>query len=374
MLSGGLDSSSIVAVAQEILREQGKGSLPTFSAVSVEDPEGPETTAIREVIRHTGVKGREIVPDEMAELGVETDEAIRHSDDPFDLLITLVPAAFSAASMEGCRTIMTGVDGDVCSGVSRRYLIYQFRSGNLISPWIEAAGLAFTSGDGWRYAADLLRFSILSAFRPEKTRENHREGWTRRILDSSPLSTEFAERIGLEERVAALYERELPWPEPPSLTHRHVHSLQSPIMTAALERYDRNAHRFSIELAHPFLDRRFVEFSLRLPIRQRARFGWSKWVLRKTTEGLLPRSARWRRENMTVNPEFARRGLVNGLGSGAFSSGALGGIQSLVSDEVFARATGAEAPSPTDYEGLFVSRTCRFLGRWRETRFPNRES
>jgi asparagine synthase (glutamine-hydrolysing) len=74
----------------------------------------------------------------------------------------------------------------------------------------------------------------------------------------------------------------------------------------ALLRYeDRNSMAFSIEARTPFLDYRLVEFGLALPFDQRIRGDWTKWALRKAMEGTLPDEITWRRDKLGYPTPFA---------------------------------------------------------------------
>jgi asparagine synthase (glutamine-hydrolysing) len=53
-----------------------------------------------------------------------------------------------------------------------------------------------------------------------------------------------------------------------------------------------------IEPRAPFLDYRVVEFALSLPPQYLIHDGWHKWLLRKATEDLLPQEVVWRRRKM----------------------------------------------------------------------------
>jgi asparagine synthase (glutamine-hydrolysing) len=50
-----------------------------------------------------------------------------------------------------------------------------------------------------------------------------------------------------------------------------------------------------MEVRYPFLHRPLAEFGLRLPVAERVRPGWSKWVLREAMRGILPETVRTRR-------------------------------------------------------------------------------
>ena len=67
----------------------------------------------------------------------------------------------------------------------------------------------------------------------------------------------------------------------------------------SLLRYeDRNSMAFSVESRVPFLDHRLVEFSIALKNEWKVRDGWSKYILRKAVEPLLPKEVVWRKNKM----------------------------------------------------------------------------
>ena len=58
---------------------------------------------------------------------------------------------------------------------------------------------------------------------------------------------------------------------------------------------DRNSMAHSLEVRHPFLDHRLVDFALSLPVEDKIKNGWTKYILRQAmTE--LPDPIRWRRD------------------------------------------------------------------------------
>ena len=58
---------------------------------------------------------------------------------------------------------------------------------------------------------------------------------------------------------------------------------------------DRNSMRHSIETRLPFLDYRLVELSLSMPLNFKIQNGWTKYILRKFIDDILPRSIVWRK-------------------------------------------------------------------------------
>ena len=61
---------------------------------------------------------------------------------------------------------------------------------------------------------------------------------------------------------------------------------------------DRNSMAFSIETRLPFLDFRLVERVFSLPLNYRIHKGWSKWILRQSLSHILPKEIAWRRTKL----------------------------------------------------------------------------
>ena len=61
---------------------------------------------------------------------------------------------------------------------------------------------------------------------------------------------------------------------------------------------DRNSMAFSVEARVPFLDYRLVDFVFGFCGDLRFRDGWTKWLLRRAVEPVVPREVVWRRDKM----------------------------------------------------------------------------
>lgn len=72
----------------------------------------------------------------------------------------------------------------------------------------------------------------------------------------------------------------------------------------ALAHYeDRNSMAHSIEVRHPFLDHRLVDFAVNLPLKQKVNKGWTKYILRQAMKE-LDAEIRWRKDKKGfVTPE-----------------------------------------------------------------------
>jgi asparagine synthase (glutamine-hydrolysing) len=74
-----------------------------------------------------------------------------------------------------------------------------------------------------------------------------------------------------------------------------------------METTDSMSSAFSIETRCPFLDRRLIEFSLAIPSDQKLAEGWTRLILRKAMEGILPPEVQWRVRKADLVYNFVRR-------------------------------------------------------------------
>jgi len=61
-----------------------------------------------------------------------------------------------------------------------------------------------------------------------------------------------------------------------------------------LESFEKAGGAHAVELRYPFFDRRVVEFCLALPPGQKLRSGWTRSILRRSMQGILPSEVQWR--------------------------------------------------------------------------------
>lgn len=65
---------------------------------------------------------------------------------------------------------------------------------------------------------------------------------------------------------------------------------------------DRNSMAHSVEVRLPFLDHHLVEFLFTLPASLKIHNGWTKWLLRKSMEKELPAEITWRKDKVGFEP------------------------------------------------------------------------
>jgi asparagine synthase (glutamine-hydrolysing) len=300
MLSGGLDSSVIVGQARALLRADRAHALTTLSAVT-DDPGCEESRHIRAVLELPGLDPITIRPGDVAAFRSEIDAFVGSMEEPFDGSMIIPLLSYGAARRRGFGAVLDGVDGDVVASHEPDILAGLLRSGSWGTACREARGFAGFYSDTyepWSAATRLLAVNAGRALAPGPLRAAmgrlKRKRAAAATVADSILSRDFAARIDVAARLHALWaHRSHALAGPPR--ERQARELAHPQIAAALERYHRVAASQGVEARHPFFDKRVVEFCLALPWDLKVRDGWSKWIVRNSSDGLLPDTVRWRR-------------------------------------------------------------------------------
>jgi len=306
MLSGGLDSSAVVALASRLQAQQGEPPFPAFSAINTADTACAETTAIRAVLAATRSEGHLVDLQAVDQLAPALLEWLAHLGEPFDRTLPLVAAVFHNASQHGVRAIMDGVPADnlfTTAGYDHTLV----RRGRWLAAWQVKRGYlsAFHSPKGAGLRA-LARLPV--GLLPPRLRTLRQEQQARRqaedLVKDSLIDPDFARRVDLPDRVRR-YRQNMAEHALLSADARQQSSLGVAYITAGLERYNRVASHFSIEPRPPFADRDLIAFQARVPWHLRLREGWPKWILRKAMQGLLPPHVAWRRGKEHLGHQYS---------------------------------------------------------------------
>lgn len=306
MLSGGLDSSSIVGIARDWMKQNNHSRLHTFSAIAEDEDNDTETHFIKSMLAQGHVVPITVKPSEIFSIQTEIEQLLSHKDYMFGQYQSLPQLMYILAAKHNMRAILTGLDGDVVASNHPNYISFLIRAGKWRTAWEEANGLskfyARWNKSALHYLLQYGRFSLPDFIRT--TRYTHtKEHYLQSILDSSIINPDFARRNNLGERLLELKRLILP-PGTTSIRQLNAYHLRLPNNARALERYDRMASLYSIETRHPLMDKRVIEFSLSLPWNLRVRTGWTKFIMRKALSGILPEEVLWRRGWEHIGSDF----------------------------------------------------------------------
>lgn len=277
MLSGGLDSSSVVATASRLRDGNGPAVTP-FSLVFPGRAEADERPFIADVVAQHGLAAVLVEPSPVTADALR-DHAARSLDCP------AFPSDFAARSLydavrgRGHDVVLTGAGGDYLFG-----------------------------GSVFQYADLLRRLRVAAAVRQFLAdRRTNSSGWSRLGLIQAgvwPLLPPAFKRVlrPVARRVAGVRDRP-PWlllprapkpagPERPRgesyATEEVTRELGGGLHSLFLEAGERQLAQLTLEARDPLLDVRLVEFALSLPEEQRRRGPVLKFVLRNALGRDLP--------------------------------------------------------------------------------------
>ena len=318
MLSGGMDSGSIAAVANPI---------PTYSLARARNAACDESERIYATLDHLKLTGSQIIANEVENMS----EHLGHDlDEPFDGEFLFLRALYEAARRDGCAVVLDGAAGDVVFNEGA-YVSRLLRRGRLLRAWRETAG-----AQAYRSQASVLPAflqQLRTAFLPEAIKQIGRPARQRRaardFVDASLINPDFARRVD----IAARFERMAQTfaglrSNDPAI--EHVLKIR-PNLTAGRERYARIATAAGITAADPYTDLRVVQFCAQLPNNLRARDGWPKYLLRIAMSGRLPAAVRWGRGKPHIGWLYNRTFLEREKSRGPL---ALDSLQAALGDYV----------------------------------------
>ncbi len=321
MLSGGVDSSSIVGMAVKLRatgNTSGAGYLSrTVSQISDDETGCSESACIRAVVEHCGLdavlRRSDIVEEHARQIGAWLETL----EDPFDSsMIQRFLMHLSAAEI-GHRVVLDGVDGDMIASLPAGYPAFLAVNGQLGSAFREA----FLQRKNFHNRQTSVLRPIAGALWPlityKSLREKRRSQAQKRFLAAEMklnlIRPEFAEAVGLEQRFerysSTLHRCNLEHNRSSGLRAARVERVRVPYLTAAIERYERVAAVGGVEARHPLLDRELTEFCLRLPWDQSCRNGWSKYGLRRLAAEVVPHQIAWRRDYGGLDWQYQARWL-----------------------------------------------------------------
>jgi asparagine synthase (glutamine-hydrolysing) len=288
-LSGGLDSSTVAAT---ISRIQGNaGSLDTFSAVypGFEKDESGFIGIIRDALN---VRNFQVEPNPVS-FARDFEKLCHFQEEPFaSASVYAQYAVFRLAAEKGVTVLLDGQGADeVLAGYPKYihwYLQELFRS----KPWKVPGAIGQLKKTGIPFQWGIINW--LAAFFPAQASQQLEQREVRKIAGDRWLDDEYR-RVHFDRQ--SLFK--------PVVTKLndilYFDTCQSGL--EELLRYaDRNSMAYGRELRLPFLSHELVEFSFRLPAALKIREGWTKYILRKSSQPFLPSEIVWRRDKTGYEP------------------------------------------------------------------------
>lgn len=281
-LSGGLDSSSITAF---MARKMNGGIFKTFTA-AYQDRTIDESTFAKKVINHfPNIESCFTYPS-IREFWDELDTQIWHHDLPFHSTSMYAQwEVMKLAHLNGIKVLLNGQGSD-----------------EMLGGYFSFTGL---------FLLELLKGFKLNTFFNEYRylRKNYTQSINKAISRSAyawfPDSFKRLSREKLRKGNSFVKEsflNEITDLKPPEFHAKSFNGMSILSIKHGLQqllRYeDRISMAFSIESRVPFLDHRIVEYAVALDPAWKIHNGWTKYVLRKSSEPYLPSEIIWRKDKM----------------------------------------------------------------------------
>ena len=121
------------------------------------------------------------------------------------------------------------------------------------------------------------------------------------LLSNFPLAPGLVKRTRLLERAR---EQILAANKPATLREGHSRAFTAGLTSFIFEVMDQLSCDYLLATRQPFYDRRLVELCLSLPHVQKLSGGWTRMVLRRAMEGILPIENQWRPDKSNISPHF----------------------------------------------------------------------
>jgi asparagine synthase (glutamine-hydrolysing) len=272
MLSGGLDSSVIVA----LMAEQSHGAVKTFS-VGFRGSASNELADAREVAKFVGADHFEL---ELEEATVDLPELVWHLDEPLADLSSLGFLQLSrlarqhvtvALSGQGADEVFSGYRDHLHAALARRWLTLPAALRQLGAP------IAARSTAGMRRRFDILNAPSAAA----------RTLASKRLADPGDIAALLPETDGKQLAIDAIASLVDPRQQDPVAASLAIDA-QLGLPDDMLHYFDRASMAHSLEVRVPFLDHTFVEWAATVPVNAKLHGRTTKHVLRHAARPLVP--------------------------------------------------------------------------------------
>jgi asparagine synthase (glutamine-hydrolysing) len=289
-LSGGLDSTSILALAAAQRRSAGVSD--PLQAFCYTAPEFDESRYVSDTLAMTGaeVNHVDVTP---ARLWDNLRRAMWHYDEPVHSPTALIGfELMKLAASRGVKVVLNGQGADETLAGYHVYFTHYWQTlldqGRVLECWRQMSAFAAAHGGETgplfrgalrRLATGRVKRSRLAAILagPAESSGNGHP-WFERDLQLPFSDRPLAADAGLDDALRFSTERRN--------------------LPLYLRVEDRNSMAHSVEARLPFLDFRLVTLAYSLPANWKMRGPWNKFVLREAMRGRIPESVRARRDKM----------------------------------------------------------------------------
>ncbi|MBL7726722.1 MAG: asparagine synthase (glutamine-hydrolyzing) [Dinghuibacter sp.] len=274
-LSGGLDSASVAAACNQLAGTQYRHTCFTASFPGFEKDE----TALSTITAQQFHLKQVLVTPTAEEFITDLEKMLYHQEQPVNTTSAYAQyRVFKAARETGIIVLLDGQGADETLAGYTRYLHWFLQELLIRKPLAFYKEKKALQQNGWplqwgfnNYAAALL---------PGKTAQKLEQRAAHEITGNPMLNPEYVQAFFHREMIQKPRVRTLNDILHFTTTQQGLHDL--------LRMADRNSMAHGVEVRLPFLCHRLVEFVFSLPATMKIHEGFTKWVLRRAMNGLLP--------------------------------------------------------------------------------------
>ncbi|MBU3004324.1 asparagine synthase-related protein [Paraglaciecola arctica] len=295
-MSGGLDSTSVTALANAHLKAVGKKVLP-LSHLYTQSKKSDESQLVKDMLSFLEI-------DQSIQMPVDEGEnrdflALYPSDieSPGTVLSPRYKQELALVKAAGADVLLTGNGGDeMCWGHSAAYT-QRFKDGDwgVVSEVLKASSAVGVS------KRQALKNLFVKPFIPELLLKILTLNSKNNDTDSVPIwLTAKAKALALEEtRINNPFDIN----KDPVGYNRYT-SLKTTSTYNSVHSYGKVAQQFGIDVRHPFFDTKLAEFTFAIPAKQLIQGAYPKWLLRQSMDSYLPKSVCWNVQKTVFDQHF----------------------------------------------------------------------
>lgn len=283
-LSGGLDSSSIAAIAGKKYYEEAGQRFIAIHAKSIE--EKTDESQFAKIVAENSNLDLKIVEPTIKDFQDNIEEVILTQEEPFGSpSIFMQYFVMKKAKEMRCTVMLDGQGGD------ETLLGYEKYYPSAYIHICKKSGCFETFKAIWQSNKNnskmslqwILKYTIGSLCANLRKKE-----YKRRTNFLKPYSNEFR---FLDELAKKYFD----------INKLQAYEIKYTNLPALLRYEDKNSMRHSVETRLPFIDYKTLENALNISIEYKIKDGWTKYILRKIADKYLPKNIVWRKSKLGFN-------------------------------------------------------------------------
>lgn len=291
-LSGGIDSSAVAAVMKQYSDDSSAWRNIAFTA-SFPGFEKDETAFSSAVARHLHLNVEYITP-QADDLVSEWNQWMYHQEEPVQSSSVFTQyKVYERAKQAGITVLLDGQGADETIGGYTRYLPWHLhtimRQKGIVSALKEKKSL---QQNGFHFDWNIRHYA--AALFPEKTALLLQDRAFKQVKNTPHIRTDFLTQYQNRDMLLK--------PVVHQLEDMLYHTTFSHGLEELLRYADRNSMAHGREVRLPFLNHELVAFLFSIPASVKIREGYTKWVLRKSAEEILPNLIVWRKGKTGYEP------------------------------------------------------------------------